>query len=60
MLSFQYARVAKLADARDLKSRDSKESYRFDSDPGHHAHHQTYCMPPRLAEERKLAAAYGE
>jgi hypothetical protein len=29
------ARVAKLADARDLKSRDSKESYRFDSDPGH-------------------------
>jgi len=29
--------VAKLADARDLKSRDSKESYRFDSDPGHQA-----------------------
>ena len=36
MLAFQHARVAKLADARDLKSRDSKESYRFDSDPGHH------------------------
>src|SRR6266481_8990473 len=33
------ARVAKLADARDLKSRDSKESYRFDSDPGHHPTH---------------------
>jgi hypothetical protein len=29
------ARVAKLADARDLKSRVSKETYRFDSDPGH-------------------------
>jgi hypothetical protein len=28
--------VAKLADARDLKSRVSKETYRFDSGPGHH------------------------
>ena len=32
----QQARVAKLADARDLKSRVSKETYRFNSDPGHH------------------------
>ncbi len=31
------ARVAKLADARDLKSRVSKETYRFNSDPGHHS-----------------------
>ena len=30
------ARVAKLADARDLKSRVSKETYRFNSGPGHH------------------------
>ena len=29
------ARVAKLADARDLKSRVLKGTYRFDSDPGH-------------------------
>ena len=28
--------MAKLADARDLKSRVSKETYRFDSGPGHH------------------------
>jgi hypothetical protein len=27
--------------SRDLKSRDSKESYRFDSDPGHHS---THCV----------------
>src|SRR5579872_130409 len=31
------ARVAKLADARDLKSRVSKETYRFNSGPGHHS-----------------------
>ena len=30
------ARVAKLADARDLKSRGAKAPYRFDSGPGHH------------------------
>ena len=29
------ARVAKLADARDLKSRVLKRTYRFNSDPGH-------------------------
>ena len=29
------ARVAKLADARDLKSRVLKGTYRFNSDPGH-------------------------
>ena len=29
----QFAGVAELADARDLKSRDAKASYRFD--PGH-------------------------
>ena len=33
------ARVAKLADARDLKSRVSKETYRFNSGPGHHSTH---------------------
>ena len=33
----QFAGVAELADARDLKSRDTKVSYRFD--PGHR--HQT-------------------
>jgi hypothetical protein len=37
MLLLLPARVAKLADARDLKSRVSKETYRFDSGPGHHA-----------------------
>src|SRR5215475_12050035 len=34
-LVFAHARVAKLADARDLKSRAPKRAYRFDSDPGH-------------------------
>src|SRR5437763_6728547 len=34
---FKPARVAKLADARDLKSRDPKGAYRFNSSPGHHA-----------------------
>src|SRR5437867_4643534 len=32
-----YARVAKLADARDLKSRVPRGTYRFDSGPGHHS-----------------------
>ena len=32
---FTPARVAKLADARDLKSRVPKGTYRFDSGPGH-------------------------
>src|SRR5438128_2959112 len=32
---FTPARVAKLADARDLKSRVPKGTYRFNSDPGH-------------------------
>src|SRR5438477_13064965 len=31
-----YARVAKLADARDLKSRVLNRTYRFNSGPGHH------------------------
>ena len=35
MLANQCARVAKLADARDLKSRVPKGTYRFDSGPGH-------------------------
>jgi hypothetical protein len=34
------ARVAKLADARDLKSRVPKGTYRFNSGPGHHRHYQ--------------------
>ena len=37
--------MAKLADARDLKSRVSKETYRFDSDPGHHVLSQTRRRP---------------
>ena len=32
---FTLARVAKLADARDLKSRVPRGTYRFDSGPGH-------------------------
>ena len=36
-LPWQNAGVAELADARDLKSRDTKVSYRFD--PGHRHHH---------------------
>ena len=41
------ARVAKLADARDLKSRVPKGTYRFDSGPGHHltlASAVAYCV----------------
>ena len=34
--SIIFAGVAKLADARDLKSRDWRQSYRFDSGPRHH------------------------
>src|SRR6266700_645947 len=34
---FTLARVAKLADARDLKSRVPKGTYRFNSGPGHQA-----------------------
>jgi hypothetical protein len=34
---YNNARVAKLADARDLKSRVPKGTYRFNSDPGHHS-----------------------
>ena len=33
---------AKLADAADLKSRVSKETYRFNSGPGHHS--RTFCI----------------
>src|SRR6185312_6240046 len=33
------ARVAKLADARDLKSRVPRGTYRFDSGPGHQLTH---------------------
>src|SRR5437588_12411211 len=36
---FTLARVAKLADARDLKSRVPKGTYRFDSGPGHQETH---------------------
>jgi hypothetical protein len=36
-LQTNVARVAKLADARDLKSRVPKGTYRFDSGPGHHS-----------------------
>ena len=54
------ARVAKLADARDLKSRDSKESYRFDSDPGHQITNvyagQTTLRPLGLGAEPSISA----
>src|SRR5215472_14119539 len=36
LLKAKPARVAKLADARDLKSRAPKGAYRFNSGPGHH------------------------
>jgi hypothetical protein len=39
------ARVAKLADARDLKSRVSKETYRFNSGPGHQEFNGTKRRP---------------
>lgn len=45
--------MAKLADARDLKSRVSKETYRFNSDPGHHLisnNEQVYTTLLILAE----------
>jgi hypothetical protein len=42
------ARVAKQADARDLKSRVPKGTYRFDSGPGH------FALRPRL--QRRSAA----
>jgi hypothetical protein len=38
------ARVAKLADARDLKSRGAKAPYRFDSGPGHHVYWGLACV----------------
>src|SRR5205807_7837446 len=44
---FTLARVAKLADARDLKSRVPKGTYRFNSGPGHHAFIQ--CRATRRA-----------
>ena len=37
------ARVAKLADARDLKSRVPKGTCRFNSGPGHHPHRDSAC-----------------
>ena len=46
---FTLARVAKLADARDLKSRVPKGTYRFDSGPGH----QVSFEIPRCAHARK-------
>jgi hypothetical protein len=36
LVDYKDARVAKLADARDLKSRVPKGTYRFNSGPGHH------------------------
>src|SRR5712691_8098563 len=46
------ARVAKLADARDLKSRVPKGTYRFNSDPGH----QCSSEIPRLRSGFRRAA----
>src|SRR5438046_9894222 len=45
---FTLARVAKLADARDLKSRVPKGTYRFNSGPGHHALSLTFPTNQRL------------
>ena len=42
-----FAGVAELADARDLKSRDTKVSYRFD--PGHR-HHREILIKENIAE----------
>ena len=49
---FTLARVAKLADARDLKSRVPKGTYRFDSGPGH----QVSFEIPRCASGFRLRA----
>ena len=43
------AGVAELADARDLKSRDAKASYRFD--PGHRHHRTDRKIPYRGVEQ---------
>ena len=47
------ARVAKLADARDLKSRVPNRTYRFDSGPGHHKIQQLngHSLPPVFARQ---------
>ncbi len=42
------ARVAKLADARDLKSRVPKGTYRFNSGPGHHLTPAVVAISVRL------------
>ena len=47
------ARVAKLADARDLKSRVPKGTYRFNSGPGHQTSHH---YPPGMANAGQLAS----
>ena len=55
------ARVAKLADARDLKSRVLNRTYRFNSGPGHQVCEILRCaqdfgcgLPPRLAFQFSL------
>ena len=50
---YRIARVAKLADARDLKSRVPKGTYRFDSDPGHHTQPIPGMHPARWHCERR-------
>ena len=45
--------MAKLADARDLKSRAPKRAYRFDSDPGHQQAFLLKILRPQL----RIAAA---
>src|SRR6266550_3151664 len=52
LLKANPARVAKLADARDLKSRVPKGTYRFDSGPGH----QVSFEIPRCASGFRLRA----
>ena len=45
--------MAKLADARDLKSRAPKGAWRFDSAPGHH-----FTYVAGFKDERRLITTY--
>ena len=54
------ARVAKLADARDLKSRVSKETYRFNSGPGHQTIAPSTTIPRRNVMSPSLVMYLGK
>ena len=53
-LGDEFAGVAEQADARDLKSRDTKVSYRFD--PGHRHHRGIHCTSLLVQISRSRAA----